>query len=193
MLLQEFVTKLVNTPGIGKLRTVELLTYISNLKDQNPSINVMDTVQLKMMDIYLNHLICPPYYITFYLLSSHYKLIPNAELSRGKQDIVFDVTMQKIGEEKYFDAVYTDSILQAALKIKDAGYSINCRIRDPWSVGQVVWYDPFNTEMSVRWNNENSYTVRNLETTRKMSHDLVLYGEPQDGTITSKEEVFSMR
>lgn len=176
MILQEIAIFISDTPNLSSKDKISLLTYISTLQDKYP--NIMDTVQMQMMQVYLNNLILPSAAVTAYMLSAHYKLDINKADSGGSY-VMFDVSPLQDGE--YFNEEYTAKILDMIGKITAANFGIYLRIYDPYDSGYVVWYDPFFELMSVKWESETGgYTVRDNSTTRRMFHDRKLYGSPDD-------------
>lgn len=170
--LHDLALSIHGNPNLTTRAKVELLNYVSDLCKL--STNIMEKQEIKMLDTFLSNLISPPKHITAYLLSAHYLLEPKTE---ALGTVVFNVT-RVLPETKFFDVSYTSAIATMASNIAMAHFTLICRIRDPYHIGEVSWYDPFSTEMSVRWNDENEgYTVRDMDTTKRMFDMMKRIGE----------------
>jgi hypothetical protein len=177
--LPEIASHIHNTTQLSSADKVSLLSYISTLCEQYTLDTIMQTPQMQMMNVYLNNLISASPYVTAYFLSAHYTLTLDEKHSSTSL-ITFNIEPIKDTFE-YFSSTRINSIVSILDKLTELNIGLILKIHDPYDVGEVIWYNPYTTDMSVRWSKYSGYTVRNGETTRRMFTGVKLYGAVNNG------------
>jgi hypothetical protein len=177
--LAEIASHIHTTSQLPSATKVVLLSYISTLCEQYTLDTVMQSPQMQMMNVYLNNIISPSPYVTAYFLSAHYILTLD-ESHSSTSLLTFNISLIDDVNE-YFSPARIKAMVGVLDKLTELNIGLILNIHDPWDIGEVIWYNPYTTDMSVRWSKTGGYTVRTIETTKRFFHDAKLYGATADG------------
>jgi hypothetical protein len=142
---------------------VQLLKYLAGIPRENP-------IALDMLDEFSRNFPNCPLHLTAYFLTAHFDL----EIDKSKSSLIkFTFLVKPVSSLNLIHfcpirakTFYDNKVLWSKLNL-----FLNIRMRAPnsnaYETGEVIWYNPFSTEMSVRWPS-GGYTVRRNDITYEL-------------------------
>lgn len=163
-------------------KKIAALKYISETE-------LLSDKEMSVLETYFKDENTPPRPTTNLLtLSLRYLFAPYAEKCTSNLFVVKITGDKPVGEVSLIETaekiVYATTAASVPILILIHDALLN-------DTGEVIWYDPISTMMSVRWS-DGGYTVRSFDTTKRMFSLAKRIGEIDNADNSRKENMQSL-